>query len=205
MKKQLTALACAACLCAGLSLPARAAQYSDVAAGAWYAEAVQEVSESGYMTGAGDGTFAPEGTVTRATVVTVLWRLAGSPAPLEGEAFPDVAEGVWYGTAAAWAKGMGIAVGDGKGQFRPEAAVTRQELAVFLTRYDKYRGLDVAEGTVGLFSDAEEIADWALDGMKHAVGMGLLQGSNGCIDPGGAATRGQLAVILQRLTTPAMG
>ena len=87
----------------------------------------------------------------------------------------------------------------------PDSAVTRQELAVLLHRYAQYKGGDVAEGTLSLYSDAASISAWAREGMAHAVGLGLIQGSDGRIDPGGAATRSQLAVILQRLMTPAMG
>ena len=108
-------------------------------------------------------------------------------------------------TASAWAQAAAIAKGDDQGRFNPDAAVTRQELAVFLARYDLNRGVELAEGRLSLFSDAEQISAWAGDGMRHAVGMGLLQGSGGCISPRGTATRAQLAVVLQRLTTPAAG
>ena len=142
MKKRLSALTCAACLCAALALPAAAAgapaasvpAYSDVAADAWYAEAVEAVSLAGYMTGTSETAFSPNAAVTRATVVTVLWRLEGAPAFSVEAPFPDVAAGAWYETAAAWAKGKGIAAGNDKGRFNPDSAVTRQELAVVLDR-----------------------------------------------------------------------
>ena len=213
MKKRLSAVTCAACLCAALALPAAAAgapaasvpAYTDVAADAWYAEAVEAVSLAGYMTGTSETAFSPNAAVTRATVVTVLWRLEGAPAFSVEAPFPDAAAGAWYETAAAWAKGKGIAAGNDKGRFNPDSAVTRQELAVLLHRYAQYKGGDVAEGTLSLYSDAASISSWAREGMAHAVGLGLIQGSDGRIDPGGAATRAQLAVILQRLMTPAMG
>lgn len=206
MKKQIAALACAGALLSAACLPARAAgAYIDVAPTAWYAEAVAEAGEKGYMTGTGEGYFSPGAPVTRATAVTVLWRLAGSPAPGGQASFSDVPGGSWYETAAAWAKAAAIAKGDDQGRFNPDAAVTRQELAVFLARYDLNRGVELAEGRLSLFSDAEQISAWAGDGMRHAVGMGLLQGSGGCISPRGTATRAQLAVVLQRLTTPAAG
>lgn len=206
MRKRLAALLCMCLLCAAASAPARAAEgYSDVADTAWYAGAVAEVTQQGYMSGTGGGFFSPGAAVTRATAVTVLWRLAGSPAPQGGSTFPDVAAGSWYEDAAAWAQGAAIARGDAQGRFHPDAPVTRQELAVFLARYDLNRGVELAEGQLNLFADADRISAWAADGMKHAAGMGLLQGSGGRIDPGGSATRAQLAVILQRLTTPAAG
>lgn len=213
MKKRLTAMACALCLCAGLILPAAAAEsvettaggYTDVPAGAWYETAVAEATANGYMTGVAEGLFAPEASVTRATVVTVLWRMEGSPAPAASVSFGDVSPDAWYAQAVAWAKENGIANGDTRGDFKPEQFVTRQELAAFLTRYDAYRGSELAEGTLGLYSDAGEISAWAEESMAHAVGMGLLEGAGGKLSPTASATRAQLAVILQRLTTQAMG
>ena len=102
-------------------------------------------------------------------------------------------------------KENGIANGDTRGDFKPEQFVTRQELAAFLTRYDAYRGSELAEGTLGLYSDAGEISAWAEESMAHAVGMGLLEGAGGKLSPTASATRAQLAVILQRLTTQAVG
>lgn len=87
--------------------PASVPAYSDVAADAWYAEAVEAVSLAGYMTGTSETAFSPNAAVTRATVVTVLWRLEGAPAFSVEAPFPDVAAGAWYETAAAWAKGKG--------------------------------------------------------------------------------------------------
>lgn len=210
MKKRLTALACALCLGAGLVLPAAAAEgnqigYGDVAADAWYADAVNEATANGYMTGVAEGIFAPEATVTRATVVTVLWRMEGSPVPAATVSFGDVSPGAWYAQAVAWAKEKGIANGDSRGDFMPDQAVNRQELAAFLTRYDQYRGVPLAEGSLALYSDANMTGIWAVESMRHAVGMGWLEGDGDKLMPGGLATRAQLAVILQRLTTQAMG
>lgn len=91
------------------------------------------------------------------------------------------------------------------GDFKPDQSVTRQELAAFLTRYDQYRGVPLAEGSLNLYSDANMTGVWAVESMRHAVGMGWLEGDGGRLLPGGVATRAQLAVILQRLTTQAMG
>lgn len=198
------ALACALGLCAALALPAAAA-YSDVPAGAWYEAAVNEMTEQGYMEGIDDARFAPNAYVDRATVVVVLWRMEGSPQPAATVSFGDVDPGAWYGPAAAWAKENGIANGGDRGDFLPGQAVTRQELAAFLTRYDTYRGSELAEGTLNLYTDAGDISGWAEESMAHAVGMGLLEGSAGRLQPTAPATRAQLAVILQRLTTQAMG
>lgn len=91
------------------------------------------------------------------------------------------------------------------GDFKPDQSVTRQELAAFLTRFDQYRGVPLAEGSLNLYSDANMTGVWAVESMRHAVGMGWLDGDGGRLLPGGVATRAQLAVILQRLTTQAMG
>lgn len=111
----------------------------------------------------------------------------------------------WYAQPVAWAKENGIANGDSRGDFKPDQPVTRQELAAFLTRYDQYRGVPLAEGSLNLYSDANMTGVWAVESMRHAVGMGWLDGDGGRLLPGGVATRAQLAVILQRLTTQAMG
>ena len=146
MKKRWTALACTLCLCASLTLPAAAAGgYTDVPGGAWYESAVNEVTEKGYMTGVSESQFAPTANVTRATVVTVLWRMEGSPAPTATVSFGDVSPGAWYAQPVAWAKENGIANGDSRGDFKPDQSVTRQELAAFLSRFDQYRGVPLAE------------------------------------------------------------
>ena len=206
LKRQWMTLLCTAALTAGLTLSAGAAgTFSDVPAGAWYAEAVASAAAKGYMTGV-DGThFAPEARVTRATVVTVLWRMVGSPAASASAGFSDVPAGTWYAGAVDWAAQAGIAGGDGQGRFRPDDNVTRQELAVLVARYDESQGTPMAEGALNLFSDAAQISDWATDGVAHAVGMGWLEGAGGKIDPQGTASRAQLAAILERMSTPAMG
>ena len=206
LKRQWMTLLCTAALTAGLTLSAGAAgTFADVPAGAWYEEAVASAAEKGYMTGV-DGThFAPEARVTRATVVTVLWRMAGSPAASASAGFSDVSAGTWYAGAVDWAAQAGIVGGDGQGRFRPDDNVTRQELAVLVARYDESQGTPMAEGALNLFSDAAQISDWATDGVAHAVGMGWLEGAGGKIDPQGTASRAQLAAILERMSTPAMG
>ena len=91
------------------------------------------------------------------------------------------------------------------GGFDPDRNVTRQELAVLLTRYDQYKGVTLVEGALNLFYDANQISSWAKEGVQHAVGMGWLEGSEGKINPNGVASRAQLAVLLERMATPAMG
>lgn len=201
MLRRVLALLAALCLTAGA-----AAAFSDVNEESWFSDEVAYVVQEGLMQGVSQDLFAPGWAVTRGTVVTVLYRLEDSPAPEEGPVFPDVAADTWYANAVNWARNTGIAAGYDSGNFGPDDPVTREQLAVFLWRYAQYKGLEIAQGVTGGFSDAGKISTWAEDGMKHAVGAGLLAGKDGgLLDPGGIATRAELAAILQRLNTPVSG
>ena len=206
MKRMLCAWLLAVGLTVGTALPASAAAFSDVASDAWYAQAVGEVSDAGIMNGTTDTTFSPDEQVTRGMVVTVLWRLAGSPAAAASAAFPDVEDWYYYADAVAWAQAAGVATGLGNGTFDGGSIVTREQLSVFLYRYSQYAGDELASGVLDLYNDVDSVQGWALDGMAHAVGAGLITGTDeGNLEPAGPATRAQLAVILQRLMIPAVG
>lgn len=206
MKKRLSCTLLALALTAGLALPAAAAEFSDVPAQSWYTQAVSKVSESGLMKGTSAQSFSPDGPVTRGMAVTVLWRLSGSPQPGGESAFPDVKADAYYAQAAAWAQDVQIAAGLGSGLFGGDEPVTREQLAVFFYRYAQYAGQEVAIGVLDRFSDEDTIHTWARDGLAHAVGIGLITGDeHSRLNPGGKATRAQLAVVLQRLQTPAAG
>lgn len=203
MKKRACALLLALAMTAGA---AGAAGFTDVSEGAWYAEAVEKVSSEALMNGTTETTFAPDEYVTRGMVMAVLWRLDGKPEPEGGSSFSDVQDWYFYAQATAWAEEQGLAAGMGDGTFGGGVTVTREQLAVFLWRYAKLTGAEVASGVLEHYPDQEEVHDWAREGMAHAVGAGLITGlEDGSLDPGGAATRAQLAVILQRLMTPAVG
>lgn len=203
IKKRLPALLCSLALTASLAAPALA--YTDVAEGAWYREDIQAVTDQGLMTGVTADRFDPEGTVTRATVITVLWRLEGSPDVTVASLFSDIPERSWAYTAAAWAKAVGVAAGYSDGTFGPGDSVTREQLAVFLYRYAVYKGQPVAQGVVDLYDDASYIHSWALTGMKHALGAGLMTGNGKSLSPLGLASRAQLAAVLVNLLSPAQG
>lgn len=178
--------------------------YSDVAGDEWFAQAALDLSERGIMTGVEEGLFAPYQEVTRATVILVLWRLEGSPDAAVAEPFPDVEP--WFATAAAWAKGMGIASGYNTGYFMGRDPVTREQLAQFFYRYAQYKGDDLALGVLTRFRDADAISDWARPAVAHAVGVGLLRGGDyDTLDPKGTANRAALVVMLERLATPVAG
>lgn len=183
--------------------------FSDVPDWEWYTTAVKEITEKGLMVGTEPGLFGPEENVTRAMVVVVLWKLEGAPAPQGVESFPDVSAddpvSGWYAIPAAWAREQNIAHGHDDGYFRGEDPVTREELAAFLYGYDLYQGIPAAEGFLGLFSDAGAVSEWAQEPVRHAVGMGYLRGDENGLRPQGLATRAELASVLLRLLTPAVG
>lgn len=172
--------------------------FTDVQAGVWYADAVKYVFEQGLMSGISAQQFGPDSTVTRGQVVTILWRLAGSPT-VSGKTFTDVSASVWYADAVAWASANGVVSGYESGLFGPEDQVTREQLAAILYRYALISGKD-AEKTADLsgYTDSVTISTWAPQALKWAVGSGLISGTGAnTLSPRGTATRAQIAVILQ--------
>ena len=174
------------------------ADWADVDAAAWYAEAVNYVIENGIMgsTSTDAKVFTPDGTVTRATVYQTLYNLEGKPAVTEAATFTDVA-GTWYADSAAWAEDTGLTTGDGTGAYAGDRAVTRAELATIFARYAEYKGLATTAGDLSTYADAADVAEWAADGMSVAVGSGIMGGKPGnLLDPNGTAVRTELATIL---------
>ena len=173
--------------------------FLDVAPNAWYKDAVQYAYDSGLMTGVSANEFAPEATTTRAMIVSMLARLEGVESA-ESAGFTDVAANDWYATAVNWAAASGITSGTGDGNFSPNTAITREQLAAILMNYAQYKGQDVsARATLDTYSDATAISSWANDVMSWAVAEGLLTGVTAdTLQPQGAATRAQVAAILQR-------
>ena len=173
--------------------------YSDVEAGRWSEGSIEYASENGYMQGVGGGRFDPEGSMTRAMVVTVLWRIDGRPAAGKST-FSDVPDGEWYSEPVAWAESTGVVTGVGGGRFDPDGVITREQLATILYRYCGFKKLDVSEkGDVSAFTDKDKIDAWATDAVRWAVGIGLIRGVTAkTVDPLGSATREQVATILER-------
>ena len=168
--------------------------------GYWGAEAVAFAASRGLLQGVGGNRFDPDGVLTRAMLVTVLYRLEGQPEGAEA-AFSDVAAGTWYASAAAWAAEAGIANGVSGGAFAPERSITRQELAAMLYRYAGYAGLDTsARQPLTAFADGAERAGWAEEALSWALATGLLTGKDGGrLDPAGNASRAEVAAVLERL------
>ena len=181
------------------------ARFSDLDPGAWYHDGVHWALDTGVMNGMDAETFAPELPVSRAMLVTMLWRMEGRPGAAGDMSFADVAPGRWYAKAVRWAAGAGIVKGYNARTFGPDDALTREQLAVILRRYAVWRGADVTSGVadrLGAFLDAEKISPWALDAMRWAVHTGLVQGVDAeTLSPKAGATRAQTAAMLLRWRT----
>ncbi|MGM9563593.1 MAG: S-layer homology domain-containing protein [Faecousia sp.] len=174
-----------------------AEQFKDVDTTAWYHEALDFVLEYGYMNGVGEFKFEPNGLLTRAMMVTILYRLDG-----EGEyaahPFKDVAKDTWYDEAVAWGYATGVVKGTSATTFSPDDYVTREQAATLLYRYAEYCGEDVSTmGSLMGFEDAKQISSFARDAMRWAVGEGIVNGrSETVLEPLGTATRAEIAKIL---------
>ena len=149
--------------------------------------------------GTSDTTFAPNGTMTRGMLVTVLHRMAGEPAASAPASFTDLRQG-WYRDAVAWAAENKIVEGISATQFAPDAKVTREQAMTMLMRYAAFKGYDVsARDNLAAFSDASSVSIWAQNAMQWAVAAGLIEGvTDTTIQPHGESTRAQIATILMR-------
>lgn len=174
--------------------------FEDLVPGAWYEDAVQYAYDNGLLTGTSVTTFAPDAVTTRGMVVSVLHRLAGSPAAEEDAAFDDVDASAWYGEAVRWAVSEGIVNGYSDTAFGPDDAVTREQLAAMLQSFSTWRGdADGTRSDLSGYEDASAVSGWALDAVEWANAQGLLNGTSATtLAPQGQATRAQVAAMLQR-------
>jgi len=179
--------------------------YTDVAEPDWFYEAVQFVTERGLMKGTDSKLFSPLATMTRAMLVTILFRLedfvnVSSEFQISDSGFSDITEGAWYCDAVVWAAINGIVEGYGNGKFGTNDPVTCEQVATILYRYAKTKGLDVSAATdLSEFADANVISAWALEATKWAVQVGILQGLPGdVIAPKVASTRAEIATIFRQ-------
>ena len=174
--------------------------YNDVKAGDWYANAVNYVTLTGLMNGTGDG-FSPNLAINRGMMVTVLYRMAGSPEVTAENPFTDVPADTWYTDAVIWASENGITAGTSETTFSPTNSLTREQLATFFYRFADFENPDPIEITGDLtgFTDAGQVASYATDAMKWAIGEGLISGTTETtLSPKAPATRAQVATILMR-------
>ena len=174
--------------------------FDDVSADDWFYEDVQFVVENGLFQGTGDDVFSPAANMTRAMLVTVLYRLEGEPAVYGTSSFADVQNGKWYTNAVIWAAKNGIVSGYDNGLFGTNDNVTREQMAAILFRYASYKGYSVARNNnLSQYADAGEIHSYALSAMKWANAVGLINGrTNSTLVPGGTATRAEVAAIFHR-------
>ena len=206
MKKALCILLCAALAAVCFAVSAEAAQlhpFSDVVPGSWYEQGVIYAYEKGIMVGTSKTEFSPNTDTTRAMIVTILYRLEGSPDVDSTASFTDVPDNEWYTDAVAWAAQEGIVNGYGNGDFGPQDSITRQQLAAILCRYTAYKGASVsANGWASAYPDAGSVSTWAVAAMQWAVKEGYITGSpvNGHVYllPEASASRAQIATILTR-------
>ena len=174
--------------------------FVDVASDAWYAQAAAYVYRQGLMSGTAQDRFSPDLTTNRAMLVTILYRLAGSPAVDGGSAFTDVSGGDWFASGVAWASANGIVTGYGDGRFGPNDPITREQMAAILYRYAGFAGQSTTgQADLSGYTDAGRVSPYAAEPMGWAVDRGLITGvSAGTLAPGGSATRAQVATILMR-------
>ena len=177
--------------------------FTDVPEGYWAYGAIQYVYGEGLMAGTSGTTFAPENVTTRGQIVTILWRMAGSPQVNYLMDFSDVDPAAYYGEAIRWATSEGIAGGYGGGVFGPDDPITREQLAVMLHRYAQHEGYDVSVGedtNILSYTDAFDVSEYAVSALQWACGAGIIHGTGdgSTLTPQGVATRAQAAVILMR-------
>ena len=174
--------------------------FTDVAVGDWYYDAVAYVYENGLMTGTSGTLFSPNATTTRAMIVTILYRLEGSPVANGSAGFTDVAYGTWYTAAVNWAAANDIVTGYGSGKFGPMDPITREQMAAILFRYADFKGMDTtARADLSGYTDAGDISAYAVEAMSWANAEGFITGTTATtLKPQGSATRAQVATILTR-------
>lgn len=184
-----------------------AGPFADVSEADWYFDAVDYAKQNNLMNGTSDMMFSPGENLSRAMMVTILHRLAGTPAPDSTNSFSDVEAGMWFTDAVTWANENQIVTGYGGGAFGPSDNITREQMAAILCRYAKSAGYDVSEAgesvdlsaASSVFKDGTDVSPYAVDSVKWAVGCGLLSGKgDGVLDPQGTATRAEVAQILMR-------
>ena len=174
--------------------------FTDVQTGDWFYEAVKYAVQKGLFSGTSENTFSPNMAMTRSMLVTVLYRMDGSPVVTAANTFTDVEAGQWYTDAVIWANASGIVTGYGEGKFGTNDPITREQMAAILYRYAQTKEYDVTKtDKLTGYTDASSVSTWAEPAVKWAVSQGMITGtSNTTLSPAGTATRAQVAAILQR-------
>ncbi len=203
MKKVISLLLaiCSIMVCVSTGVSAAETGYKDVPQNAWYADAVQFVSQNGLMGGVGSGKFAPNDNTTRGQLVTILYRLEGEPAVSGGTDFSDVHPSDYFGKAVKWASANSIVGGVGENRFGPGTPITREQMVTILHRYSQYKHYDTSKlaGLWETYSDSDKISSYASKAMSWACAYKLISGINATtLAPGAKTTRAEIAAILTR-------
>ena len=177
--------------------------FTDVKADAWYYEAVQYVYEKELFAGVTTTTFEPNAPMTRAMLVSVLWRLEGRPEASGVNPFSDVQDGKWYTSGVLWAASKEIVSGFPNGTFAPDDSITREQMASLIMRYATYKGIELVQGaSLDSFVDADKVQGWSKEAVAWAVAAGIISGNKQgdvyTLAPQASATRAQVASILMR-------
>lgn len=176
--------------------------FNDVSYGDWYYNAVQFVYSRGIMDGVDYYKFAPNGTITRGMILTMLWRMAGEPFEMPVTSFTDVEIGRYYTTAIAWACRNGIADGMGETKFGPNDAITREELVTLMYRYAQYFGHSCIGTSIEGFVDAGSVSAYAYNAMCWAYKAGVVTGTTGSrLNPQGTASRAEAAQMIMSFSS----
>ena len=202
MKKEITSILCAAAITCSAGA-ANVSNFSDVRPSDWYHDAVNYVCENGLMNGTSDTAFSPNATTSRGMIVTILYRLAGSPDMPEsnwGYPYADVDTNAYYSAPVYWARMNDLVTGYSDTQFGPNDAITREQLTAILYRYADHLGLDTDTGFIPDkyydFSDYQSVSRYAANAMSWCVNKGIVSGSNGKLNPQGTASRAEVATML---------
>ena len=174
--------------------------FYDVKEDDWFYDSVKKAYHQGWMNGTGDGIFDPDGNMTRAMFVTILYRAEGQPQLNSALKFDDVDRNAYYAEAVGWASENGIIAGVSDAEFVPERNITREETAAVINRYAAYKGINTdSRGDLSVFTDANDVSGWARENVSWAVGAGLISGKeNNLLDPQDNTTRAEATAILNR-------
>ena len=175
-------------------------QFTDVKQSDWYYNAIKYVYENKIISGTTETTFAPNNKLTRAMMATILYNMENSPKITNESPFIDVNDSSkWYYDAVVWAAKNKIVSGYSDGRFGPNDYITREQLAIMLYNFAKYKGKDLTKtNDLSAFSDSNKVASYAITQVKWAVGSGVITGTNGKLNPKGNATRAEAASMIYK-------
>ena len=174
--------------------------FTDIKEEAFYMNALRYMYAKGYITGTTSTTFSPNAKLSRAMLVTILWNMEGRPKASGKNKFPDVKNGAWYTDAIIWASTNKVVNGNKDGSFAPNANITRQEVAVMLANYARYKGYNTkASKDLSTFKDRDRVASWALSSVQWAIENKIINGAeNGTkINPVNNATRAEATTMIK--------